>query len=104
MENTSSLWPASPPPYVAIEREHGSITPIWPYRIEKNEVPVVVGFSNPNFIHQGQLRKIVTQTFQLGCDRSVFNVPLVTLKHQDSLIGFRFDKFGEFLLQRGSNG
>ena len=67
-------------------------------------MPVVVGFSNPNFIHQGQLRKIVTQTFQLGCDRSVIDVPLVTLKHQNSLIGFRCDKFWEFLLQRGSNG
>ena len=89
---------------VSVESELWMVTPIWPYRIEKNEMPIVVGFSNPNLIHQAQLRKIATKVFQFGCDRSGIDVPLVALKHHDSLVGFRGYKLRELFLQCGSNG
>ena len=63
-----------------------------------------MGLGNPNLIHGIQLRKVATQAFQLGCNRSVINVPLIALKHQGSLVGFRFRKFRKLILQRGSNG
>ena len=40
-------WPTSPVPCVSIEGELWIVTLIWPYKIEKNEMPIVVGLGDP---------------------------------------------------------
>src|SRR5580658_2684638 len=89
---------------VAIEGVNGSIGTTMHQRLEQHDHFVVVRLCDPDLIDRLQQRDIASQNVDLSGKRSVIQLPLITLKHQQSLLSLSFNELRRLVLKRGSDG